>query len=95
MKRTELSNRKVVVLRGAPSKVLNVASSERLIYSTKAVVIAARLNTEEATRAEASALFLFPFDFPHIEVFLSAFLPFIFSSFSWPWHIGIVLLSND
>jgi len=37
-----VESEKVPVRGGAPSGVLNVASGERLIYSTKAIIIAAR-----------------------------------------------------
>jgi hypothetical protein len=51
------SKKKVSVRGGAPSGVLNVASGERLIYSTKAIIIAARREVD-ANRLKRGPLFI-------------------------------------
>jgi hypothetical protein len=72
--------KKVSVRGGAPSGVLNVASGERLIYSTKAIIIAARREVD-ANRLKRGPLFIL-FFFLFFPPFLTFQFPLTLSSFS-------------
>lgn len=64
--------KKVSVRGGAPSGVLNVASGERLIYSTKAIIIAARREVD-ANRLKRGPLFILFFFCFSLRFWLSSF----------------------